>query len=217
MATVDAVTGYTGSTATTKTSTQETEDRFLKLLVTQMQNQDPLNPMDNAEITSQMAQLSTVTELGKLNSAASALSASFLAGQSIQAASLIGRDVILKGDGLQLSGGMAVGVLDLPQPVDTVSVELKNASGSVVKTLELGKQSAGMVSFSWDGLDNQGQKVADGVYTMGVKATSGGEKVDAQPLSLGRVSSVTLGGEQGVTVNLAGMGSALIGDIRQVM
>ena len=38
------------------------QDRFLKLLVTQMQNQDPLNPMDNAQVTSQMAQISTVSE-----------------------------------------------------------------------------------------------------------------------------------------------------------
>ena len=38
-----------------------TADRFLKLLVAQMQNQDPLNPMDNAQVTSQMAQINTVT------------------------------------------------------------------------------------------------------------------------------------------------------------
>jgi hypothetical protein len=42
-------------------------DRFLKLLVTQMQNQDPLNPMDNAQITSQMAQINTVNGIEKLN------------------------------------------------------------------------------------------------------------------------------------------------------
>jgi hypothetical protein len=35
-----------------------------------MQNQDPLNPMDNAQITSQMAQINTVTGLEKLNTGA---------------------------------------------------------------------------------------------------------------------------------------------------
>ena len=44
-----------------------TSDRFLKLLVAQMQNQDPLNPMDNAQVTSQMAQINTVTGIDKLN------------------------------------------------------------------------------------------------------------------------------------------------------
>ena len=43
------------------------EDRFLKLLVAQMQNQDPLNPMDNAQVTSQMAQINTVSGIDKLN------------------------------------------------------------------------------------------------------------------------------------------------------
>lgn len=217
MTTVDAVSSLTTPTATAKTTTQETEDRFLKLLVTQMQNQDPLNPMDNAEITSQMAQLSTVTELGKLNDAASALSASFLAGQSLQAASLIGRDVVLEGNGIQLSGGSALGMLGLPQSADSVSVEIKDASGAVVKTLDLGAQPGGMVSFSWDGLNDQGQVAADGAYSMGIKASSGGQEIEAMPFAVGRVSSVTLGGEQGVTVNLAGMGSALIGDIQQIM
>ena len=42
-------------------------DRFLKLLVTQMQNQDPLNPMDNAQVTTQLAQISTVSGVDKLN------------------------------------------------------------------------------------------------------------------------------------------------------
>ena len=43
------------------------QDRFLKLLVAQMQNQDPLNPMDNAQVTSQMAQINTVSGIEKLN------------------------------------------------------------------------------------------------------------------------------------------------------
>ena len=37
------------------------QDRFLKLLVAQLNNQDPMNPMDNAQMTSQMAQINTVT------------------------------------------------------------------------------------------------------------------------------------------------------------
>ena len=51
----------TASTAATSSANDAgSADRFLKLLVTQMQNQDPLNPMDNAQITSQMAQINTV-------------------------------------------------------------------------------------------------------------------------------------------------------------
>jgi flagellar hook assembly protein FlgD len=44
-----------------------TADRFLTMLVAQMQNQDPLNPMDNAQVTSQMAQINTVSGLEQVN------------------------------------------------------------------------------------------------------------------------------------------------------
>ena len=47
--------GTSGTTAT------EMQDRFLTLLVAQINNQDPLNPMDNAQMTTQMAQINTVS------------------------------------------------------------------------------------------------------------------------------------------------------------
>ena len=43
------------------TSGEAAQDRFLKLLVAQLNNQDPLNPMDNAQMTTQMTQISTVS------------------------------------------------------------------------------------------------------------------------------------------------------------
>ena len=46
----------TGSTS----DAEQMSDRFMTLLVTQMQNQDPLNPLDNAEMTSQLAQINTL-------------------------------------------------------------------------------------------------------------------------------------------------------------
>ena len=66
-----------------------TSDRFLKLLVAQMQNQDPLNPMDNAEVTSQMAQINTVTGIDKLNTTVEGLSSQFVQLQAMQGASLV--------------------------------------------------------------------------------------------------------------------------------
>src|SRR5215216_1743278 len=70
-------------------------DRFLKLLVAQMQNQDPLNPMDNAQVTSQMAQINTVNGIEKLNNSVEGLSGHFMQMQALQGAALVGRDVIV--------------------------------------------------------------------------------------------------------------------------
>ena len=49
-------------------------ERFMKLLITQLQNQDPLNPMDNAQLTTQMAQINTVAGIEKLNDSITAMS-----------------------------------------------------------------------------------------------------------------------------------------------
>lgn len=44
------------------------KDEFLQMLVTQMQNQDPMEPMDNAQMTAQLAQFSALEQMENLNS-----------------------------------------------------------------------------------------------------------------------------------------------------
>ena len=80
-----AKTTTAGASAVDKTKEAGSEDRFLKLLVTQMQNQDPLNPMDNAEVTSQMAQINTVSGIDKLNKTVAGLNS-----QLVQLQALVG-------------------------------------------------------------------------------------------------------------------------------
>ena len=82
-------------TVTTKNDAGS-EDRFLKLLVAQMQNQDPLNPMDNAQVTSQMAQINTVSGIEKLNTTVPGLNSQFVQLQALQGATLVGRDVTVR-------------------------------------------------------------------------------------------------------------------------
>src|SRR5215467_5754674 len=78
-------------------SSDDLQKRFLTLLVTQIQNQDPLNPMDNAQVTTQLAQLSTVSGIGQLNTTMQSLAASFSATQTLQSAALIGHNVMVAG------------------------------------------------------------------------------------------------------------------------
>lgn len=141
----------TGSPASGSGNVEAGADRFLKLLVAQMQNQDPLNPMDNAQVTSQMAQINTVTGIEKLNTAISGLSSQFVQMQALQGATLVGRDVIVPGNLVDINdGGVGQGGFELTSPADTVKVEVLSPSGQVVDTIDLGAQSAGMHSFDWD-------------------------------------------------------------------
>src|SRR5882672_7009918 len=117
MSSVSTLTGLVDSTSGANngvTTAQDLNDRFLKLLVAQMNNQDPLNPMDNAEVTSQMAQINTVTGINGLNDTVNQLLSQFATLESMQAAQLTGRNVLVAGNTLALgSGGTATGGVSL--------------------------------------------------------------------------------------------------------
>ncbi len=194
-----------------------TQDRFLQLLITQMRNQDPLNPLDNAEITSQMAQLSTVSGINKLADLMRGMSQAFGQAQSLQAASLIGRGVFTPGNAIVLSQGNALAAVDLPQAVEQLQVNIKNAAGQTVYSANLGAQNAGLVTLQWDGMTNQGTPAGDGRYTFEVLASAGGQPVtDATRMSFGRVNSVTFG-ESGAQLNVDGIGNVGLSQVKQIM
>ena len=169
-----------------------TSDRFLKLLVAQMKNQDPLNPMDNAQVTSQMAQINTVTGIDKLNSTVAGLSAQFMQMQAMQGASLVGHDVIVPGNKLDIDPVSAIGQggFETQTPADAVKVEILSPSGAVVQTLNLGAQGAGMHSFDWPA----GTATDSSGLTFRVSATAGGVAIASTSLMRDRVDAVTTNG-----------------------
>lgn len=177
----------TGTTSTSAKATSEASDRFLKLLVTQMQNQDPLNPMDNAQVTSQMAQINTVTGIEKLNSTMGTMSTSFSQMQMMQGVSLVGHDVLVEGNKLQLDADKnGVGGFELASGASNVTIEIKTSSGAVVDTLRLGAQTEGQHGFSWK--PPTGTSTSDLTFT--VKAVSGGTTITSTPLITDTVDAV---------------------------
>jgi flagellar basal-body rod modification protein FlgD len=174
-----------------------TSDRFLKLLVAQMQNQDPLNPMDNAQVTSQMAQINTVTGIDKLNTTVQGLSTQFMQMQAVQGAALVGRDVIVAGNKLSIdeTAGIGQGGFELANAADAVKVEILSPSGAVVQTLNLGAEGAGVHSFDWPA----GSATSASGLTFRVSATAGAVATTATPLMRDRVDAVST---SGTTFNL---------------
>jgi flagellar basal-body rod modification protein FlgD len=195
----------------------EMQDRFLRLLVTQMKNQDPMNPLDNAQVTSQLAQISTVGGIDKLNATLQGLSSSMLASQSMQSASIIGRDVYAAGSFINLAGGKAIGGVDLKQDADRVFVSIADASGAVVRTLQLGAAKAGMSGFEWDGKTDAGGTAASGAYVFQVTAARGTTTIPAEPMTAGRVGGISLGGTSGTTLNLQGGGDISMTAIKRIL
>lgn len=212
----DPVTGLPTTQTSSGSAVKDQEDRFLKLLVTQMQNQDPLNPMDNAQVTSQMAQLSTVTGIEKLNTTLSAMSQS----QTYQSAGLIGHGVLAPGAFMNLSTSngvsSAVAGVDFPKMADKVTVKVFNEANQLVREIDLGKQAAGSTTFSWDGKTDAGAAAPDGAYHFTVQATQSGESVAPISLSVGMVNSVLLD-KAGPKLVVEGMGNLNIGEVRQIL
>jgi flagellar basal-body rod modification protein FlgD len=211
-----AVSASSGSAAAgTTASSGVSEDRFLKLLVAQLKNQDPLNPMDNAQITSQMAQISTVSGIDKLNTTMQSLSGSMSSTQPLQAAGLVGHQVMVAGSTLSLAGGVAAGGFSLSQAVDQLTVSITDASGQLIHKADLGPQSAGLQTFAWDGVADNGQSAANGNYNFSITALAAGKKVDVQGMAVGRVDSVRPGAD-GLTLSLGGVGDAKLADVKQI-
>jgi len=189
---ISAISSATDSAASivSKTDATATSERFLKLLVAQMQNQDPLSPMDNAQVTSQMAQINTVSGIEKLNTTVEGLSSQFAQLQSVQGAALVGHDVVVPGNTLQIDDGTGEGGFELAGPADQVKVEILAPSGQVVDTLQLGAQASGLHSFEW----NAGSATAASGLKFRVTATSGATTSTPTTLMRDRVVAVSTGG-----------------------
>jgi flagellar basal-body rod modification protein FlgD len=204
-----------GATNTAKSGKADTQDRFLSLLVAQMKNQDPLNPLDNAQVTSQMAQLSTVEGIENMSSSLATLAASLGASQMGQAANLIGRAVLVPGDSLSPAELENVIGFDLSRPAEKVTVDILDADGDVVRSLNLGSREDGINVLTWDGLTSDGSTAPDGQYTFKIDAVQDGTAVSSTALHLGLVNSVSQG-SKGVQLDLAGKESVSYADIRQI-
>lgn len=176
-----SATANSAATSATSTDPAAAQDRFLKLLVAQLNNQDPMNPMDNAEMTTQMAQINTVVGINELNSTMEAMSSQFTAMQVLQGTSMIGRTVLSEGSSLGTPvEKISTAAFDLSGTAADVKVNIKTAAGTVVDTVSLGALDGGRHYFAWDS-----SKYAGDVSSLRfeVASTNGTAKVANTPLS----------------------------------
>ena len=202
--------------STKKTAAEDMETRFLTLLMTQLKNQDPLNPTDANQMTAQLSQISTVSGIEKLNASMDKLLASYSSTQNMQAAAMIGKTVLTAGNVLELGAEGAIGGISLDAAAERVTVTIKDASGKVVQTQELGKQAAGVMNFVWDGKSDAEAALPAGNYTFAVDAGNGSDSVKTTALAAGMVSALTLTTD-GVSLQLANNKSVAYSDILQIM
>ncbi len=193
------------------------QEQFLELMVAQLKNQDPMKPMQNGEFLGQLAQFGTVNGIQELQKSFAGLSASLQSNQALLASSLVGRSVLVPSAQAVLADGGAVsGVVDLPVASAHVAVGIYTETGQLLRRIDLGAQAAGQARFTWDGRTEAGQPLAPGRYRLRAESVDGGVTTARDTLVSTRVDSVSLGGTQGLMLNLAGLGSVPLAQVRQI-
>ena len=134
---------------------------FLRLLTAQMQTQDPFEPVNNAEMVSQMATITNSSGIAEMNATLKNLAADLGGTRLGDAASWIGKSMLVQSNiAAPDASGLYAGQITLPQATEGASISLVDGSGNVVKTLDLGAQPAGDVTFYWDGKNDAGETIA---------------------------------------------------------
>ena len=193
-------------------------DQFMRLMLAQLENQDPLEPQENGEFLSQLAQMEAAAGISELQDSFDKFSASMQSNSALQASSLVGRSVLAPGGFAQLEAGQLVqGEVNLNSSTTDLSLEITDAAGQLVRTIPMGTQASGDVSFTWDGTDDAGNYMPPGAYKVRATANIGSETVEQEVLLNAKVDSVTIGqGGQSVSLNLSGLGSIALSEVKEI-
>ena len=192
------------------------KDDFLYLLITQLKSQDPLNPMESTEFTAQLAQFSSLEQLHNINENLGYLQAYQASINNSQAVDLIGKTVKAFGNSISLTDGVSDEIhFELEADASSVVINIYDSDDKLVKVVESGALSVGEHTLRWDGTDNKGYKVPDGVYTFEVLAVDENqETVQATTYIMGKVTGVTF--KDGTTYLLARNQEIPIGNVIQI-
>lgn len=194
------------------------QDDFLSLMIAQLQNQDPMKPMENGEFLGQMAQFGTVSGIQDLQKSFTDMAANLQSNQALMGSSLVGRTVEVPSEfGVLVPGSALRGAATLDGAASDVTLEVVDASGALVRRLSLGAQDGGEVPYAWDGIRDDGTTAAPGLYAIRALARIGNENVGLDTRVQARVDSVTLGGQNGMELNLAGMWPVAFKDVTKIL
>jgi flagellar basal-body rod modification protein FlgD len=189
-------TSSTQGTGQTSSASKLDMNAFLTMFLTQLKYQDPTNPLESYELASQLAQFSSVEKLTEVNSNMVKLQSYLMSLNNAQMVEMVGKRVVGQSNTLQVSSGKATSAdykLDTPA---NVSVKIYDENNALVRTVKMGTQAAGKYQIDWDGCNDAGKKVSDGLYSLNLEAVdANGNLLDVTSTISGLVHSFRL--EQG--------------------
>jgi len=156
------------------------KDDFLKFFMASLKNQDPSKPVDAEQFSSQMAQFSSLQQLVNLNKGLDKIAESNRPDKSMQALSMMGKQVVVDGSRMEVKNGLLKPIqLESPSDVTKLKVTIADSSGAPVKTISIDSKNKGKFEVIWDGKTDEGHKAVDGKYTYKAEALDAeGRKVE---------------------------------------
>ena len=207
----------TNAAATASASTSLGQADFLKLMTAQLANQDPFDPVDNTQMVAQMAQFSQLSGITEMSTTLKAIAEKLTGTSATEAMAYVGKTVLTEGDVAygRTDGGIA-GAIELDGAATDVRVSISDASGQVLKTMNLGAAAAGTTTFDWDGKTNDGSDAGAGPFKVTAVASASGSPVASRTLVWAPVTSISMPSSGSPVLNVAGVGAIKLSAVRQI-
>ncbi|WP_328985516.1 flagellar hook assembly protein FlgD [Thiorhodovibrio winogradskyi] len=205
------------STGTAKKANDLNQSDFLALMTEQLSQQDPFEPQDNGDFIAQMAQFSSLSAMDELTNSFTVLAQSLSQGQAVQAATLVGRNVLVPTEFTELTdSGNIAGSVDLDRSAQNVTIDVVNQSGETVNQIVLESASAGLNDFQWDGMLANGSPAPAGVYEFRATATGAEVGAAAEVYLDASINSVSVNETGDLMLDVVGIGEIELEDIRRI-
>lgn len=200
-------------------STMDRND-FMTLFITQLQYQDPTKPLDSTEMASQLAQFSSMEATMKMGDNVEKLLNYQVSQNNLQLLTLLDKDVQAMGNSLGVTDGKAgKGEFTLTEPIKKAVLYVYDAHGALVRSMDLDSLKVGTFDVNWDGKNNGGNVVEDGLYSYEVKSLdAGGDDGNIEYRMSGKVTGVKFDSDTGkAMLTMDNQVAVLAADVLQVM
>jgi len=169
------------------------EETFLQLLSAQLQHQDPLEPASDVEFIQQMATFASLEQQRITNANLNVVQLYENSINNSNALNIVGKEVKLQDNILEHEEGEShTFFYDSDSSAARVNITVLDGDGKeVYASTQIGSED-GEQEFTWYGVDNDGQAVAEGEYTVHVELENAeGDEFNSTIYQIRRVNGVS--------------------------
>ena len=190
---------------------------FLLLFTTQLKSQDPLDPVKNEAFVAQLAQFSQLEATTTMSETLKTYVESMSGERMMSSTNMIGKTVAVpNAPALYMDGKPVKGLIPLPEGASGLQLQVINDKGNVIATQILGPQQAGDVPLYWDGSDDAGNQVPDGLYTITASAVVQGKNTNPIVSIHSIVTGVNQTPDKTIMLEVAGGKSVKLTDVQRI-